>query len=481
MAETEFRRMRAEYNSSDPFAVLGLQVGCTLLDVKDAYRSHALQLHPDRPSDGLTTEQQTELFQLVGTAYDKIRAQMASEEPQTEDIVAREEDADFHSPQQVRKRVADAKARLEAARQEALHSKWAEELQSLLGEEKFAAKTAKFQEKAAARVELEARGADKRAKRIAKESRGKGRDPAKREATSAPKPSERPKRSGKERKPVRERSDWAAGLRDSVGQGKESRGPLADLTKKGVIESGLGLARRPEVERNADATSTQVSRKERFTTKESDPLEAFQAAEHNNGVRSLNAAIPTDEDWEENSYYLTPKLRVQWGAAEAAKEAKLEDELNEAAQAQAAEQAKAHERRSKRIANLKEQLKAVGQLNGKTMDPRTRKAVLSGKGNAVAALPSGQRARERTWESERHRILQEESLLTEGDWASVLVHPKDGATKSDYCVEGHTNVLAPLNVDNGSYDDLAVVGRRPALVVEGRPDGHRVQAVLECE
>lgn len=455
MAKFTFQGLRAKYSDENPYAVLGLQEGCALQEVKAAYKSHALQVHPDKPSDDLSVEQQTELFQLLGTAYDKIRTGSLCAGVLYGDLAGEHTAAAF-SPQQTHDRNAGTKETLRVARQHALHAKWTKELQFLERQEVIAVKTERQSGKVAARLAKEVAQAEARAKRIVKESRAKrvGKDPraklwpekAQAQAKASPKLAnahDAPKLDRRERnsgKPEKQRTDWAADQRIAAREAKRSENKGL-LTNDDFIKSGLGLDRRAENLRSVDATAEKlVPRSQRFRSTVSDPLEAHKIIRGQNGKRSLNATIPTTEDWETHQESESLELREQWAATDIVKAHKQECQRVEAAQVSTGQHAKRLEKSRNRMAFLKEQLKAVGPLHSESMDSRTRKAVLSGRGNTVESLPSGQEQRQAAWEANWRQMLIEEALLTSSDLSNI------SGDVPDFCLAGNTDRAKELNL-----------------------------------
>ncbi|KAK5110973.1 hypothetical protein LTR85_000683 [Meristemomyces frigidus] len=457
--------MRAYYSKADSLAVLGLKPGCTLLDARDAYKLHALQLQSDRHSDVLSTPQQTELFQLLGTAYENAKNEIIDG---ARHKGAKAQEPVSRSTQRSHDPVAETKEKLRASRQKALQTKWTEEFQALVCSDALERRISEAVE--AGDFTNQILETEARHRRIIRDARGKGKVPPDLPpVTDAPKLRRREKKSGKAAKGEKakihntEHLQKKERLRKEALQELESgrRQETSEVTTDDIIMSGLGLPRRPEDMRSYDINSDdRVPREVRFECKTSDPLEDFNLPTYANGKRSMNVTMPTvdfvdggkkmgkrafklsrskhstnadtptvearvddesvadewvdDKDiedrsieggFEEDSHYWA--LMAQWESARVMKEAKLEYQASVAAQTREAEEVRTRDKRAKRIETLQEQLKAVGPLNGKPMDKLTVKAVLSGTGNAVDALPNDQKTKQHIWKQQQeHKALE---------------------------------------------------------------------------
>jgi type II secretory pathway component HofQ len=139
--------LQIEYGNN-PIAVLGISSNASDLEIRDAYRAIALEIHPDKAPSDSVREVHTLLFQKVQVAYDSLLATQDGESGQ------------YRPPKQLPETLTSLHARnvafqeaLRSARQEALQ---AESAADLLKASREANKKAKY-ERLAEKRELRAR------------------------------------------------------------------------------------------------------------------------------------------------------------------------------------------------------------------------------------------------------------------------------------------------------------------------------------
>jgi curved DNA-binding protein CbpA len=149
-----------------PTAVLGVGLGASEVEIRDAYRAIALRIHPDKaPNEGLR-ELHTLLFQKVQTAYDS-------------SLEARDgESGQDHRPKQLPETLASLHARnvtfreaLRSARERALQAKHATDLLKASKEANKKAKNERLAEKRELRSQMLKEEQEKRQKEISREVR----------------------------------------------------------------------------------------------------------------------------------------------------------------------------------------------------------------------------------------------------------------------------------------------------------------------
>ena len=112
MSNAKLSTIYLQVNHEDPFAILGVSVSATSEEIKAAYRTLALRLHPDKTTSAKQRKLHTPLFQRLLTAYETISGEDANDRGRgTKRIPECEDD--------VRARVAAFKEKLKTERKKA--------------------------------------------------------------------------------------------------------------------------------------------------------------------------------------------------------------------------------------------------------------------------------------------------------------------------------------------------------------------------
>lgn len=162
--------------STSPYEILGLHQNNSpdASEIKAAYKSLALRLHPDKaPSDSLLATHHR-LFLKLRQAHDQL---LNGNSGAPEAPVVSEYKAILEGPLSLHQRNLDFKAKLRDQRRAAVSAKHELETRAARNAQIIAAKAAKAKHFAAKKKAREAAAADKRTEKAAKRASAKGTDP----------------------------------------------------------------------------------------------------------------------------------------------------------------------------------------------------------------------------------------------------------------------------------------------------------------